>query len=125
MPRCSRIAAASAIIAPLSVQSASSGKCTRTLALRAFARAVASRSTRVRADAAGNDEPAQPVRSSAAIVLRTSTSTIASCVDAARSARGCSQFAPSSFSACVRTAVFSPANEKSSESRCSSGRGKA
>ena len=31
---------------------------------------------------------------------------------------------PRAGSACVRTAVFRPAKEKSSESRCSSGRGK-
>ena len=98
MPRCSRIAAASAIIAPLSVHSASSGKCTRTprcahAALEPLAQ------LRVRADAAGDDEPVEPgLRRAPPSTCVTSTSTIA-CLRRRREvrARRCSQTSLPSF----------------------------
>ena len=93
-------------------------------ALRAFA-AQARAQQRVRADAAGDHEPV----ASPCAPARASTSH--QHVDDRRlrrrgqvGARPARSSRPRAAAACVRTAVFSPAKEKSSESRCSSGRGK-
>ena len=92
------------------------GKCTRRLALLAFARQ--SRAQRgVRADAAGDDEP---------VAGRSARARPSTCAPARRRSPPAStprgRRAPARRSsraarACVRTAVFRPANEKSSESR--------
>jgi hypothetical protein len=59
----------------------------------------------------------------AASVFFTSTSTMAACVLAARSALRASQLVPQLRLACVSTAVFRPAKEKSRSPLCSKGRG--
>ena len=124
MPRCQRMAAASAIMAPLSVHSASSGKWTRTPRF-GHSRLQARAQRRIGTDAAGDDEP---------IAARSRRAPPSTCAPARRrsppaSSRARGRRAParsveSSRAAWVRTAVFRPANEKSSDRAGSSGRGK-
>ena len=112
--------AASAIIAPLSVHSASSGyaRARFVCARHSFRR----RAGAAFADAAATTRPISPVCFSAAMDLRTSTSTIACWVDGGQVARSCWHTFDAG-AARASSAVLSPANEKSRSPLCSRGRG--